>query len=62
MNSSSASANWRKALAACALAAIGFAPQLSHAAGDYPAVTFDRLTNAQSDPGWLTYYRTYDGQ
>src|SRR5580700_10000294 len=32
------------------------------AAADYPAVTYDRLTAAQSDPGWLTYYRTYNGQ
>jgi len=32
------------------------------AASDYPPVTYDRLTRAQSDPGWLTYYRTYNGQ
>ncbi|AKJ69157.1 MULTISPECIES: methanol/ethanol family PQQ-dependent dehydrogenase [Pandoraea] len=29
---------------------------------DYPAVTYDRLTSAQADPGWLTYYRSYTGQ
>jgi alcohol dehydrogenase (cytochrome c) len=28
----------------------------------YPAVTYQRLTDAQRDPGWLTYYRTYNGQ
>src|SRR6266404_8488120 len=32
------------------------------AADDYPSVTYQRLTDAQGDPGWLTYYRTYNGQ
>jgi alcohol dehydrogenase (cytochrome c) len=34
----------------------------SATADDYPAVTYERLSAAQSDPGWLTYYRTYNGQ
>ena len=59
---SAALAHWRKALAVCAVAAIGLAPQPSRAAGDYPPVTYERLANAQNDPGWLTYYRAYDGQ
>ncbi|GAB3629662.1 pyrrolo-quinoline quinone [Pandoraea terrae] len=29
---------------------------------DYPPVTYERLTAAQDDPGWLTYYRSYGGQ
>ena len=62
MNRRSSSAVWRSALATCLSTVIGLAPQHANAAGDYPAVTFDRLANAQSDPGWLTYYRTYDGQ
>ena len=35
---------------------------MADASADYPPVTFDRLVNAQSDPGWLSYYRTYNGQ
>jgi len=35
---------------------------MAYASADYPAVTFDRLANAQDDTGWLTYYRTYNGQ
>ncbi|WP_296651202.1 PQQ-dependent dehydrogenase, methanol/ethanol family [Paraburkholderia sp.] len=45
-------------IAAVAMLAGGMA----QAASDYKDVTFERLENAQSDPGWLTYYRTYNGQ
>ena len=45
-----------------AAAAIALNPGLVDAAADYPAVTYQRLTDAQRDPGWLTYYRTYNGQ
>ena len=43
-------------------AAVLFNAGIADASADYPAVTFDRLANAQSDPGWLSYYRTYNGQ
>ncbi|CAB3698215.1 methanol/ethanol family PQQ-dependent dehydrogenase [Trinickia soli] len=56
------SGSWRAVLAAGAIAAAGLTAQHSMAAEDYQAVTPDRLANAQSDPGWLTYYRTYNGQ
>jgi alcohol dehydrogenase (cytochrome c) len=52
-------------LAACGIglaAAAVFSGSMAYAAADYPAVTFDRLANAQTDSGWLTYYRTYNGQ
>ncbi|WP_377711608.1 hypothetical protein [Paraburkholderia denitrificans] len=35
---------------------------MAYASADYPAVTFDRLANARNDTGWLTYYRTHNGQ
>jgi alcohol dehydrogenase (cytochrome c) len=53
---------WRVALAGGAIAAAGLTSQHTMAAADYQAVTPDRLANAQSDPGWLSYYRTYNGQ
>ncbi|MFX1765977.1 methanol/ethanol family PQQ-dependent dehydrogenase [Paraburkholderia sp. A1RI-2L] len=50
--------SWGIGLAAVAMLSGGMA----RAAADYPPVTFGRLSSAQGDPGWLTYYRTYDGQ
>ncbi len=49
-------------IGAVAVATISLKPGPVAAADDYPAVTYERLTSAQSDPGWLTYYRTYNGQ
>ncbi|WP_028220939.1 methanol/ethanol family PQQ-dependent dehydrogenase [Paraburkholderia oxyphila] len=48
------------AMAVAAVAAMGLGSAAT--AGEYPPVTFERLTAAQNDPGWLTYYRTYNGQ
>jgi alcohol dehydrogenase (cytochrome c) len=62
MKRHSISSWWRVALAGGAIAAAGLASQHTMAAADYQAVTPDRLANAQSDPGWLSYYRTYNGQ
>ena len=62
MKRHSISALWRVALAGGAIAAAGLASQHTMAAADYQAVTPDRLANAQNDPGWLSYYRTYNGQ
>ncbi|MDI7046600.1 hypothetical protein QMN58_24130, partial [Escherichia coli] len=50
------------ALAMSVAAAVSLVIGSAAAADDYPAVTYERLTDAQSDPGWLTYYRTYNGQ
>ncbi|WP_322048063.1 methanol/ethanol family PQQ-dependent dehydrogenase [Paraburkholderia sp. J67] len=50
--------SWGIGLAAATMLSGGMA----YAAADYPPVTFSRLANAQNDPGWLTYYRTYNGQ
>jgi len=44
------------------MAATTLSAGIAGAAPSYPAVTFQRLIDAQSDPGWLTYYRTYSGQ
>ena len=49
-------------IGAVAVATISLKPGPVAAADDYPAVTYERLTSAQSDPGWLTYYRSYNGQ
>src|SRR5215475_1302862 len=62
MKTSPASATRLAILVAGVVAAIGMKPATAAAAADYPAVSYDRLTSAQSDPGWLTYYRTYNGQ
>src|SRR5579864_7468798 len=43
------------ALAIGVAAAVSLVFGSAAAAGDYPAVTYERLTAAQSDPGWLTY-------
>src|SRR6516225_6799625 len=58
----SASATRLAMLVAGVVAAISLKPGPVAAAADYPPVTYERLTSAQSDPGWLTYYRTYNGQ
>ncbi|TKC87313.1 PQQ-dependent dehydrogenase, methanol/ethanol family [Trinickia terrae] len=53
----------RPALLAMAVATVAAMGTGSAATADeYPPVTFERLTSAQDDPGWLTYYRTYNGQ
>src|SRR6201996_4712622 len=62
MKTSPASATRLAMLVAGVVAAISLRPATVSAAADYPAVTFERLASAQSDPGWLTYYRTYNGQ
>lgn len=53
------------ALAAAAAATLALAQHQAIAADTTPAqyasVTYERLTSAQDDPGWLTYYRTYNG-
>jgi alcohol dehydrogenase (cytochrome c) len=41
---------------------VGLTAGTAVAADSYPPVTYERLTKAQNDPGWLTYYRSYDGQ
>jgi len=41
---------------------VGLTAGTAVAADPYPPVTYERLTKAQNDPGWLTYYRSYDGQ
>jgi alcohol dehydrogenase (cytochrome c) len=61
MKTSSASAVRLAMLAAGVVTAISLTTRPVAAAADYPAVTYERLTSAQSDPGWLTYYRTYNG-
>ncbi|HGL5238374.1 TPA: methanol/ethanol family PQQ-dependent dehydrogenase [Burkholderia multivorans] len=62
MKKLSASTSRLATIGIAAAAAIALNPGLVDAAADYPAVTYQRLTNAQHDPGWLTYYRTYNGQ
>ncbi|MFW6167550.1 MAG: PQQ-binding-like beta-propeller repeat protein, partial [Ralstonia sp.] len=62
MKTRSASAMRFATLAMGAATTLSLASGLVAAAADYPAVTYERLTSAQSDPGWLTYYRTYNGQ
>jgi Glucose dehydrogenase len=57
-----ASAKRPTAFAMSVAAAVSLVFASAAAADDYPAVTYERLTAAQSDPGWLTYYRTYNGQ
>jgi alcohol dehydrogenase (cytochrome c) len=56
------SATRPKALAMGVAAAVSLILGSAAVADDYPPVTYERLTAAQSDPGWLTYYRTYNGQ
>src|ERR1700751_331147 len=62
MKTSQASATRLAMLVAGVVAAISLRAPTVAAAADYPAVTYERLTSAQSDPGWLTYYRSYNGQ
>ncbi|MDR5745526.1 methanol/ethanol family PQQ-dependent dehydrogenase [Caballeronia sp. LZ029] len=53
------------AIAAGAVAAFSVAQHQAIAASttptQYPDVSYERLASAQDDPGWLTYYRTYNG-
>ncbi|MFP3758479.1 PQQ-dependent dehydrogenase, methanol/ethanol family, partial [Cupriavidus sp. SIMBA_020] len=62
MKKLSASTRRLATIGIAAAVAIALNPGLVDAAADYPAVTYQRLTDAQRDPGWLTYYRTYNGQ
>ena len=62
MKKLSASASRLATIGIAVAAAVALNPGLVEAAADYPAVTYQRLTDAHTDPGWLTYYRTYDGQ
>lgn len=66
MKRGSASASLLTALACMLAGVLGLDASHTQAAAaaavSYPPVTYARLTDAQSDSGWLTYYRTYNGQ
>jgi alcohol dehydrogenase (cytochrome c) len=62
MKRSSASALLLTALASALAGVFGFDAPRAGAADAYPPVTYERMTSAQEDAGWLTYYRTYSGQ
>ncbi len=62
MSRGPASAITAMALASAIAGVLGLGVQRAGAADEYPSVTYERLAHAQNDPGWLTYYRAYDGR